>query len=109
MTITSVKRAHHVGDYLIDIEFSDGASGVVDLRDTVSKYEAAAEIRNPAKFGDFHLDEWPTLVWPCGFDFAPECLYELLTGSAPAWSGASAVRRSGCSGAKIAVSPPDLN
>ena len=54
LTIISVKKAHHVGDYLIDIEFSDGSSGVVDLRDTVSRYEAAAEIRDPA---EFHLDE----------------------------------------------------
>lgn len=82
----SIKRAHHVADYLIDIEFSDGVSGVVDLHDTISRYEAASEIRDPAKFADFHLDEWPTLVWPCGFDLAPEYLYELLTGSAPAWS-----------------------
>jgi hypothetical protein len=44
-----VKRAHHVGDYLIDIEFSDGVSGIIDLRDTVSRYEAAAESRDPAK------------------------------------------------------------
>jgi hypothetical protein len=86
LTIISVKRAHHVRGHLIDIEFSDGVSGVVDLRDTVSRYEAASEIRDPAKFADFHLDEWPTLVWPCGFDLAPEYLYELLTGSAPAWS-----------------------
>jgi hypothetical protein len=81
-----VKRAHHVGDYLIDIEFSDGVSGIIDLRDTVSRYEAAAEIRDPMKFADFHLDEWPTLIWQCGFDLAPEYLYELLTGSAPSWS-----------------------
>ena len=77
----SVKRAHHVGDCLIDIEFSDGASGVVDLRDTVSRYEDAAEIRDLTKFADFHLDEWP-----CCFDLAPEYLYELLTGAAPTWS-----------------------
>ena len=31
------KRAHYAGDYLIDIEFSDGVSGVIDLRDTVSR------------------------------------------------------------------------
>jgi hypothetical protein len=31
----SFKRAHHVGDYLIDIEFSNGASGVIDLGETV--------------------------------------------------------------------------
>jgi len=82
----SVRRARYVGSHLIDIEFSDGVSGVVDLLDTVSRYEAAAELRDPAKFAHFHLDEWPTLVWPCGFDLAPEYLYELLTGSAPAWS-----------------------
>jgi hypothetical protein len=82
----SVRRAHYLGSHLIDIEFSDGVSGVVDLRDTVSRYEAAAELRDPAKFADFHLDAWPTLVWPCGFDLAPEYLYERLTGSAPAWS-----------------------
>jgi hypothetical protein len=86
LTMISVKKAHHVGGHLIDIEFSDGVSGVVDLRDTVSRYEAAAEIRDPTKFADFHLDEWPTLVWPCAFDLAPEYLYELLTGAAPTWS-----------------------
>jgi len=86
LTMISVKRAHYAGDYLIDIEFSDGVSGVIDLRDTVSRYEAAAEIRDPARFANFQLDEWPTLVWPCGFDLAPEYLYELLSGSAPSWS-----------------------
>ena len=86
LTMISVKRAHYAGDYLIDIEFSDGVSGIIDLRDTVSRYEAAAEIRDPMKFADFHLDEWPTLTWQCGFDLAPEYLYELLTGSAPSWS-----------------------
>jgi len=82
----SVRSARHVKDHLVSIEFSDGASGVIDLRDVVNQYEAAAELRDPAKFAQFHLDEWPTLAWPCGFDLAPEYLYELLTGSAPAWS-----------------------
>jgi len=82
----SLKSAGHVKDHLVSIEFSDGASGVIDLRDVVSKYEAAAELRDPAKFAQFQLDEWPTLAWPCGFDLAPEYLYELLTGSPPAWS-----------------------
>ena len=104
LTIISVKRAHHVGGHLIDIEFSDGVSSVVDLRDTVSRYEAAAEIRDPTKFADFHLDEWPTLVRPCGFDLAPEYLYELLTGAAPTWSERAASGPSGCSRAKTAVS-----
>ncbi len=44
----SVKRAHHVGGHPIDIEFSDGVSGVVDLRDTVSRYEAICLERSGA-------------------------------------------------------------
>jgi hypothetical protein len=87
----SVKSAQHVRDHLVSIEFSDGASGVIDLSNVVDKYETAAELRDPAKFAQFQLDEWPTLAWPCGFDLAPEYLYELLTGSAPAWSEQSSV------------------
>ena len=31
---------------------------------------------HPARFADLHLDSWPTLVWDCGFDVAPESLYQ---------------------------------
>jgi hypothetical protein len=82
----SVKSARYVKDHLVDILFSDGASGIIDLRETVNRYDAASPLRDPAKFAAFRLDEWPTLTWPCGFDLSPEYLYELLTGSAPAWS-----------------------
>lgn len=82
----SVKNARYLKDHLISIEFSDGQSGVIDLRDIIDKYEAAAELRDPGKFADFFLDEWPTLAWRCGFDLSPEYLHELLTGSAPAWA-----------------------
>jgi hypothetical protein len=34
-------------------------------------------------FQNFYLDEWPTLAWPCGFDVAPETLYEPATGKSP--------------------------
>jgi len=82
----TVKRAEHVKDHLISIEFSDGVSGVVDLSAVVNKYEAALELRDPGRFADFYLDEWPTVAWKCGFDLSPEYLYELLTGSLPTWS-----------------------
>jgi hypothetical protein len=82
----SVKSARHVREHLVAIKFSDGLSGVIDLSDTIGKYEAAAELRDPGKFAAFYLDEWPTLAWKCGFDLSPEYLYELLTGSVPAWS-----------------------
>jgi hypothetical protein len=86
----SIKSAQHIKDHLVSIEFSDGVSGIVDLSEVVSKYEAAAEIRDPSKFAEFYLDDWPTLAWRCGFDLSPEYLYELLTGSAPSWAGKSA-------------------
>jgi hypothetical protein len=34
----------------------------------------------------FQLDEWPTIVWDCGFDLSPEYLYELATGKRPTWA-----------------------
>lgn len=83
----SVTSARHLKDYLVAIEFNDGVTGVVDLAGVIMKYDAAAELRDPAKFAEFHLDSWPTLVWKCGFDLSPEYLYELLTGSPPAWAG----------------------
>ncbi|MEI6875261.1 MAG: DUF2442 domain-containing protein [Spirochaetota bacterium] len=43
-------------------------------------------MRNPEAFATFHLDEWPTIVWDCGFDLSPEYLYELATGKRPAWA-----------------------
>jgi hypothetical protein len=82
----SVKRAEHVKDHLVSIEFSDGVSGIVDLSAVVNNYEAALELRDPKKFADFYLDEWPTVAWKCGFDLSPEYLYELLTGSLPSWA-----------------------
>jgi hypothetical protein len=82
----SVKKAQHVKDHLVSIEFSDGVSGIIDLSEVVNKYDAAAEIRDPGKFADFYLDDWPTLAWKCGFDLSPEYLYELLTGSVPPWA-----------------------
>jgi len=36
-------------------------------------------------FKRFTLDEWPTLVWPNGFDLSPEMLYERATGKRLSW------------------------
>ena len=46
---------------------------------------AAAALRDTAVFKAFALDEWPTLVWPSGFDLSPEMLYERATGRTVAW------------------------
>jgi hypothetical protein len=71
-----LKEAKYLGDFRVFLEFNDGRSGEVDLRETVHAYAAASPLRDPQAFSRFHLDSWPTLAWDCGFDVAPETLYE---------------------------------
>jgi hypothetical protein len=75
-----VKTARYLEEYKIFVEFTSGESGIVDLKESVFRYAAAAEIRDPAKFREFYLDDWPTIAWKCGFDLSPETLHELMTG-----------------------------
>lgn len=78
--MVGVNEATYQGDYKIWLRFNTGESGVVDLFDLIQRYKAAAPLLDPAEFRKFYLDEWPTLAWPCGFDLAPESLYERVTG-----------------------------
>ena len=80
-----VCEAQYQQEYKIWLKFNDGENGVVDLFDVISKYPVAAPLRDKNEFKKFYLDEWPTLAWPCGFDLAPESLYERATGKKVAW------------------------
>ncbi|MDD5676056.1 MAG: DUF2442 domain-containing protein [Chitinivibrionales bacterium] len=80
MECITVSQARYVQDYRIWIEFSTGESGEADLKELVFKFPIATSLRDPVKFAKFHLDEWPTLAWDCGFDVDPEYLYEIVTG-----------------------------
>jgi len=71
-----VDLAEYAGDFKIHLRFNDGKDGVADLEDLVFQYEAATPLRTPEAFSEFYLDSWPTLAWECGFDIAPESLYE---------------------------------
>lgn len=71
-----VSEARYQEGYKIWIKFNTGESGVVDLFDLIQKYKVAAPLLDVDEFKNFYLDEWPTLAWACGFDLAPESLYE---------------------------------
>lgn len=86
----AVSEARYVDGYKIWVKFSDGASGVVDFADVIQRYPAARPLEDLAEFQRFYLDEWPTLAWPCGFDFSPEGQYERATGHRVAWAYADA-------------------
>jgi len=75
-----VSEAAYQDGYKIWVKFNTGESGVVDLFDLIQKYKVAAPLLDTNEFMKFYLDEWPTLAWPCGFDLAPESLYERATG-----------------------------
>lgn len=81
----TLTEARYVYGYRIWIKFSDGMSGVVDFTDIIRKLPAARPLADQAEFQRFFLDDWPTLAWPCGFDFSPESLYEHATGRRVAW------------------------
>ena len=83
--IISVAEARYVDGHRVWLRFNTQESGIADLADMVAASEQARPLRDPAVFAAFHLDAWPTLAWDCGFDVAPERLYELVTGKAPDW------------------------
>lgn len=83
--MVKIQEAEYVGGYQIRLRFDTGEEGVVDLSDIVAHYSAAQSLKDERVFAKFTLDEWPTLVWPCGFDLSPETLYERATGKCPAW------------------------
>ena len=82
----TISKAEYAGAYTIRLCFSNGEEGVADLADLIERYAAAAPLKDMALFKQFLLDEWPTLVWPCGFDVSPESLYERATGKARGWA-----------------------
>jgi len=70
-----VKNAKYLEDYKIEIEFSDGKKGIVDLSD-----ELYGEVFEPLKdknlFSKIKVDEdLETITWKNGADLAPEYLY----------------------------------
>ena len=69
-------EARYIKDFKVFLKFNDGKSSEVDLKDIVYKYDIANPLRDLKSFSKFYLDSWPTLAWKCGFDIAPETLYE---------------------------------
>lgn len=77
MHCIAISEARYLHDYRVWIRFNNTESAEVDLKDIVFKFGAAKPLRDPSEFAKFHLDEWPTLTWDCGFDLDPEYLYEI--------------------------------
>ena len=71
-----VVEARHVGGYVIWLRFRDGTAGEINLERKL--YGPVFEpLKDPVVFGKFAIhEEFHTLVWPNGADFAPEFLHD---------------------------------
>jgi hypothetical protein len=87
-TCASVTDVRPVGGFRLELTFSDGSHGVVDLSGRIlgrgGDFQALA---NPAFFNQVRVDpELGTIVWPNDVDFCPELLREWVTaGCVPAY------------------------
>ncbi len=71
----SVTKAEYKDDFRIYLEFDNGVSGIVDLKDSLDG-EIFEPLKEQSFFKSFLLDTW-TIGWSNGADFAPEYLFEL--------------------------------
>ncbi len=70
-----VTEAKYLHDYEVELRFSDGKKGVVDLKDEL--YGTMFEpLKDKELFSSVRLDEdLDTIAWGNGADLAPEFLY----------------------------------
>ena len=70
-----------VPKYRLQIEFEDGAAGTIDLADDLHG-PMFEPLQDEALFQKAFLDEFGVVCWPNGADYAPDAMYEIVTGTA---------------------------
>ena len=78
-----VEAIRHVGEYRLELTFSDGVCAILDLQErVVGRGGQLAPLEELSYFGRVRVDpEVGTLVWPNGVDFCPDVLYHEATGA----------------------------
>lgn len=72
---------HHVTElrvleaYLLELRFEDQTVKVVDLRPFLGQ-GISAQLMNDTYFREVEIDSGGGIVWPNGYDFCPNFLYE---------------------------------
>jgi Protein of unknown function (DUF2442) len=74
--LVDVTNAEVIGDHRLRLTFEDGIVGDVSFTD--EQWRGVSEpLADPSFFAQVRVDpECGTVVWPNGFDMAPEPLYE---------------------------------
>jgi hypothetical protein len=78
-TVTNVRV---LDGYTVELEFSDGVRGVVNLANRIAgRGGVFAPLEDPQFFRQVAVDnELGTIAWPNGADFCPDMLYAWVTG-----------------------------
>jgi Protein of unknown function (DUF2442) len=77
-----ITEVRHIQDYRLELSFTDGTRGEVDLRDwIVGTGGVFAALEDPAFFRQVRVNsEAGTIEWPNDVDFCPDVLYSKVTG-----------------------------
>lgn len=80
--LPKVSGVRPLGEYRLELTFTDGKKGEVDFRDRVTgRGGVFAPFADPTFFEQVRVDrEAGTIVWPNDVDFCPAVLYSLVTG-----------------------------
>lgn len=77
-----VKEVRHLGAYRLELSFTDGTKGELDLETRVlGRGGVFKPLERIDYFGKVTVDtEAGTIVWPNELDLCPDVLYSLVTG-----------------------------
>ena len=77
-----VKHVRHLGEYRLELSFTDGTKGELDLKARVlGRGGVFSPLADISFFRQVRVDpEAGTIVWPNEVDFCPDVLYSLVTG-----------------------------
>ena len=77
-----VKDVRHVGDYRLELSFTDGTKGELNFAErVVGRGGVFTPLEDISFFRQVKVDsEAGTIVWPNEVDFCPDVLYSLVTG-----------------------------
>ena len=73
------RRVLVLPDYCLEVEFLDGTSGTVFMKNRVSNPRAGVfkALKDPELFRKAHL-EYGVVTWPGEVDLAPDVMYEAI-------------------------------
>ena len=77
-----VKQVRHLGEYCLELSFTDGTTGELDFKQrVVARGGVFKPLEDIAFFRQVQVDpEAGTIVWPNEVDFCQDVLYSLVTG-----------------------------